>query len=374
MRKIFALHIIAYIGIFACASTQTPIQESKTVATDMMADKGVKNIILLIGDGMGLTQMTAGTYSNNNTSHFERCEYIGLHKSHSGDKLITDSASGATAFACGQKTYNGAIAVDMDTVSLPTILEEAEQKGLATGLIATSSIVHATPASFIAHNKYRKNYDEIAADFLNTEIDFFLGGGKQYFDNREIDERNLIAELETKGYQIGNYFDHELENIKVDPNKNFGFLTSNSEPLPFAQGREYLSTAVDMGIKHLSHRGEDGFFLMIEGSQIDWGGHANEFDYVLSEWMEFNTVVGQVLDWAEKDGETLVIITADHETGGLAIQNDSTMGNIVAAFTSDYHTGTMIPVYSHGPGAEGFKGIYENTAIYNKMRAAFGWE
>lgn len=327
-----------------------------------------------MGDGMGLTQISAGTFSNNNASNFERFNVIGLHKPYASNKLITDSAAGATAFSCGVKTYNGAIGVDADTISVGTILEEAEMKGLSSGLISTSSITHATPASFIAHNKYRKNMEAIAEDFLKTEIDFFVGGGRKHFDSREKDSRDLIDEFRKKGYHMSSYFEEELKDIKVDPSKNFGYLTSSEEPLRKTEGRDYLPNAVSKALGHLPSHGDNGFFLMIEGSQIDWGGHANNLDWVLSEWKEFNGVIGQVLDWAEKDGETLVVITADHETGGLAIQPDSKMGDIKGAFTSDYHTGTMIPVFAFGPGAEAFGGIYENTAIYNKMRAAYGWK
>ncbi len=371
MKKCLLYIQCSVIVLMSCTQSRS-IVDSGSIETTPHSTQP-KNVILIIGDGMGLTQMTAGIYSNGNQSQYERCQYIGIHKPYSSDHLITDSAAGATAFACGQKTYNGAIAVDSDSLPLPTLLEEAEDRGLATGLIATSSIVHATPASFIAHNRHRKNYEEIAEDFLKTEIDFFVGGGKKYFDGRDKDERNLIEELRSRGYRISTYFDEELEEITLDPSERFGYLTSNKEPLPHSQGRDYLPMAVQMGLSHLSAHDGDGFFLMIEGSQIDWGGHANNASYVIDEWKELNEVVGQVLDWAEKDGETLVVITADHETGGLAIQYESKMDSIVAAFTSDYHTGAMIPVYSHGPRAEIFSGIYENTAIYDKIRKAYGW-
>lgn len=340
--------------------------------TDQKPALKAKNVILLIGDGMGLTQISAGLYSNNNKLNLEQFKYIGLHKSYATNNLITDSAAGATAFACGQKTYNGAIAVDPDTASLVTILEEAEDNGMATGLVATSTIVHATPASFIAHVKSRQMYEEIAAQFLNTEIDYFVGGGKKYFDRRETDERNIIDELEAKGYQISNYFDEELENITLDPNKNFGYLTSDSDPLTVLQGRDYLLTASEKGINFLNQKGDKGFFMMIEGSQIDWGGHANNSDYIVTEMIEFDRIIGRALEFAKADGETLVIVTADHETGGYAINPGSEMGNIVPGFTSDYHTGTLIPVFAYGPGAEQFSGIYENTAIYHKMKNALG--
>ena len=334
--------------------------------------QNAKNIILMVGDGMGLTQVSAGIYSNNNWANIESFEVIGLHKSYSSDKLVTDSAAGATAFACGQKTYNGAIAVDQDTIPLPTILEEAEQRGLATGLISTSSITHATPASFIAHNKSRQNYEEIALDFMNTEIDFFIGGGKNYFANRE-DELDLIDQLRSSGYQVEDFIDKSIDEVYPDSSVNFVYFTSNGEPLRKVQDRDYLNSAVKKSLDHLSRHSTEGFFLMIEGSQIDWGGHANELDYVITEFLDFDEAIGTVLDWAKNDQETLVVVTADHETGGLAIQPESKMNEIVGAFTSDYHTGSMIPVYAIGPRSELFSGIYENTHIYHQMREAFGW-
>ena len=349
----------------------TTISTTTTTVSDRSEGKRPKNIIFMVGDGMGLSHITAGMYSNGDKLNLERMKTIGIHKCHAADKLVTDSAAGATAFACGQKTYNGAIAVDVDTVSIPTILEEAEMKKLATGLVSTSTIVHATPASFIAHNKHRRNYEEIAADFLKTEIDCFIGGGAKYFNNRE-DGRDLLQELRNKGYQVGDYFNDELDSIQIDENKNFAFLTSLDDPIPAAQGRDYLENASLIAIEALAKK-DNGFFIMIEGSQIDWGGHSNNADYIISEMIDFDNTIGAVLDWAEKDGETLVIVTADHETGGFAIQKESTREKLITAFTSDYHTAEMICVFAHGPQEDLFKGIYDNTDIYHKMREAYGW-
>jgi len=329
-----------------------------------------KNIILMIGDGMGLGQISAGTFYQGNTSTLEEFTVIGIHKPAAYDKLITDSAAAATAFASGVKTYNGAIGVDKDTIPVKTILEEAEERGLATGLVATSTIVHATPASFIAHNKLRKNYEEIAEDFLKTEVDLFIGGGKKYFDRRK-DERNLLNEF--KGYNISHYAEKELHEISLDTSFNLGYLTSDADPLPAAQGRDFLVPASRIAAEFLNRKGDNGFFLMIEGAQIDWGGHANNSDYILTEFADFDKAIKQVLEFVKRDGETLLIVTADHETGGYAIQPESTMDSLVTAFTSTYHTGTMIPVFAYGPQAERFAGIYENTAIYTKMREAYNW-
>ncbi|MEO0627790.1 MAG: alkaline phosphatase [Bacteroidota bacterium] len=374
------------IAFTACPPVPPPITENEVSnveieqvtsnhipATEPEVEQKPKNIILMIGDGMGISQITAGLYSNSNTLELERFSVIGLHKSYSSDNLVTDSAAGATAFSAGVKTYNGAIGVDQDTIPVITILEQAESADMATGLIATSSIVHATPASFIAHDPYRRNYEDIAADFLDTEVDLLIGGGLKYFQRREQDERNLVREMQSSGYVVRNYVDQLLYEIRWPSNANFVYFTADSEPLPKAQGRDYLITAVQQAPGFLkSHGGNNGFFLMIEGSQIDWGGHANDHEYIVSEMLEFDQAVGRILDFADRDGETLVIVTADHETGGYAINYGSTHDSLVPAFTSDYHTADLIPVFAYGPGASRFAGIYENTAIYHKMKALLG--
>lgn len=366
-----------YLAAFVCcllACNQQKQISSTNPNLNLPAFTPPKNIILMIGDGMGLTQISAGLYSNNNQLHLEQFPVIGLHKPYASNDLITDSAAGATAFACGVKTYNGAIGVDPDTIPIKTILEESEDRGMSTGLVATSTIVHATPASFIAHQKQRKMYEEIAADFLKTEVDLLIGGGKKYFDQRTIDDRNLYKELEAKGYLVSDYFQNDFDQVAYNNNQNFAYFTANDDPLPVASGRDYLLPSVAMAPPFLkAHDTSDkGFFLMIEGSQIDWGGHANNSEYIITEMIEFDKAIGMVLEFAKKDGETLVIVTADHETGGYAINPGSTMDSIIAGFTSDYHTGSLIPVFAFGPGAELFAGIYENTAIHTKMRTALG--
>ncbi len=364
----------------ACESSKTTTGTTTTTNTTTISrsavlspDQRPLNIIFMVGDGMGLTQITAGMYSNGNKLNLERFPVIGLHKSYSSDNLVTDSAAGATAFSAGQKTYNGAIGVDNDSMALYTILEEAEANGLPTGMVSTSTIVHATPASFIAHQAQRSYYEAIAADFLKTDIDLFIGGGKKYFDRRE-DNRDLLAELKAKGYQVSNYFEQPLDKVNVNYQTNFAYLTSDSDPLTVEQGRSYLKPASIMACDFLDKRAKGaGFFLMIEGAQIDWGGHANNSQYIITEMIDFDNAIGAVLDFAARDGNTLVIVTADHETGGYAINPGSTRDSIIGAFTSTYHTAALIPVFAFGPGSQLFNGIYENTEIYHKMRDAFGF-
>ena len=371
--KINHITILIIIVVFGCnpkVTTYGPTTEVQSIELR----RNAKNVILLIGDGMGLTQITAGLYSNNNRLNLERFPIIGLHKSYSSSDLITDSAAGATAFACGVKTYNGAIGVDQDTVPVQTILELSEENGMPTGLVATSTIVHATPASFIAHVKQRKQYEDIAKAFLNTEIDYFVGGGKKYFNKRK-DGRNLINELEQKNYVIDDYFSIDFKDINLRIENNFGYFTADGDPISKTLGRDYLVEASKRGAEFLNSKSKEGkgFFLMIEGSQIDWGGHANDSEYIIAEMLDFDEAIGEVLDFAQKDGNTLVVVTADHETGGYALNPGSSMDTIIGEFTSDYPTATLIPVFAYGPGAELFNGIYENTLIYDKMKRALGF-
>ena len=371
LRSFFFL---SFLFLLACneprpTQTTSPTTPEPTTDNDPIQPK---NVILMIGDGMGLTQISAGLYANNNKLSLERFPVIGLHKSYASNNLITDSAAGATAFACGVKTYNGAIGVDPDTTSVVSILEEAERNGYSTGLITTSTIVHATPASFAAHQPARRMYEAIALDMVQRDIDLLIGGGKKFFDNRK-DGLNLYDDLRNKGYQVSDFFQKDFKKLRLEEGKKLAYFTSNDDPLPKLSGRDYFVRATELAPMFLESKSDTGFFLMIEGAQIDWGGHANNSDYIISEMIEFDEAIGTILEYAEEDGETLVIVTADHETGGYAINPGSKMGKIVPGFTSDYHTGALIPVFAYGPGAELFAGIYENTAIHTKMRKALGF-
>jgi len=329
-----------------------------------------KNIILMIGDGMGMAQITASMYLNRKGSYLEQFPAIGFQKTSSGDNLVTDSAAGATAIACGVKTFNNGIGVDMDTLPVPSIMEVAEEKGFSTGIVVTSSVVHGTPGPFLAHTDHRERKEEIAAQIADTGIDFLVGGGKRYFENRESDDRNLTKELKAKGYNVYDYFKSELFDIHVSNRKNFVFFTADDRPPSALAGRKYLPYITGVGIKHLRKRSEKGFFMLVEGSQIDWGGHANDAEQLIAEMDDFNTTIGKVLKFAKKDGETLVIVTADHECGGFSINKGSTKKELITSFTTNGHTADIIPVFAYGPQSDLFRGIYENTEIHTKMMKA----
>lgn len=331
--------------------------------TQKFKTKRPRNIIFLIGDGMGVSQVFSAISANHGHLFLENCKCIGFSKTQSADHYITDSAAGGTALSSGVKTSNGAIGVDGDKRPVKTILEEAEEKGLATGLVSTSSITHATPASFIAHQPSRKMYEEIAADFLKTDIDVFIGGGYQHFTKRA-DQRNLVEELEQNGYTV----ERDMSVISEIREGKLAGLTADIHNEAFPQRGDMLPVATRTAINLLS-RNKKGFFLMVEGSQIDWGGHAGNTIQVVNEMLDFDQAIGKALEFAAKDGKTLVVITADHETGGMAITGgDMNSGMVKAVYALGGHTGVMVPVFAYGPGAEEFIGIIENTDIPEKMK------
>ncbi len=365
---IFVLFSVACGGNKELTHSPPTVTTTSTTTITETITNHPKNIIFMVGDGMGLSQITAAMYMNDNKIAFERCKHVGLHKSHARGNLVTDSAAGATAFSCGEKTYNGAIGVNMEKQPMKTILESAEDAGLETGMVATCGITHATPGSFVAHQEQRKMYEEIAADIANAEVEVLIGGGRDHFTKR-VDEQDLLQKMKDKGYEVTN----ELQQVTAN-NDKIAVILADEHPPKKSEGRDYLKDASNLAIARLS-KSEKGFFLLVEGSQIDWGGHANEHDYIISELLDFNETVHAVLDFAETNQETLVVITADHETGGFAINPGSKMNKkIVPGFTTGQHTASMIPVFAFGPGAEAFMGIYENTAIYHKMMAALQLE
>lgn len=369
--RMFVGSIFFLLVIFGCKPVSTSIGETTYVAP---IKETPKNVILMIGDGMGLGQITAGLYSNNNRLNLEQFPIVGFHKSHSASDLITDSAAGATAFACGVKTYNNAIGLTADTLPCYSILEEAEDRGLASGMVVTSQITNATPAAFIAHQPLRVMNENIAEDFLKTDIDIFIGGGLSYFIDRSFDNRNLRKELEDKDYLVYDYTQGNVNRVKMDLNKKFAFFTAENLPSGVNLGRNYLPYASQLAAQFLTQKSDKGFFLMIEGSQIDWAAHSNDGNWMIKEMLDFDRAIGEILEYAKKRGDTLVIVTADHETGGVAINEKSKMNRLRLDFTTNHHTAAMIPVFAYGPGASLFSGIYENTQIYHKMKEALKWD
>lgn len=327
------------------------------------AVKHPKNVIFLIGDGMGLAQTTAGMVKNRAPLTLELFKHIGLVKTHSASHFTTDSGAGGTALATGVKTKNGMIGMNPDSVAVQSILHLSDNKGLATGIVAACALTHATPASYVAHQVNRNMYEAIAADYMNVDIDVVIGGGKKYFSNRTSDERDLIKELKSKKYQVVETMT-ELE--KTRKAKVAGLLFEDHPPAMPERG-DFLPRATTKAIQLLATN-RKGFFLMVEGSQIDWAGHDNDTERIAAEVIDFDKAVKAALDFAREDGNTLVIVTADHETGAMSLLDGNLgTGELKAAYSSGGHSGILVPVYAYGPGAEEFTGFLDNTSFKGKI-------
>lgn len=329
----------------------------------------IRNVILMIGDGMGVSHVFASMTANNDRLYIDQMPYVGLQKTKAKDKYRTDSAGAGSALATGKKTNYGSISVDENNQPNPTILEYAAGNGYATGLVAACKITHATPAAFIAHVSKRNQYKDIAKFFVSDSLDVFLGGGSDDFCKRETGN-NLRPALEAKGFQIV----MEMEDLaKIKSGKVAGlFAGGHLEAYP--DRGEFLVESISKAIE-LLNQDDKGFFLMVEGSQIDWTSHDNNLGATVEEMLDFDRAVGEALKFAEKNGHTLVIVTADHETGGLSVINgDIKEGMVEGKFNTTGHSSVMVPVFSYGPGAEKFSGVYENTAIFDKMMEAFGFK
>lgn len=288
----------------------------------------IKNVIFLIGDGMGVSYTSAYRYLKDNpgTKVAERTEFdkylVGQQMTYPEDSAqnITDSASAATAMSAGVKTYNAAIAVDNDKSEVKTVLEAAKEKGKATGLVATSEITHATPASFGAHDENRKNMNSIADDYYNElikgkhKIDVLLGGGKSNFVRPDV---NLAKAFQKDGYS---YVTDKNQMLKDKNEQVLGLFASEGLPKMIDRPSETPSLAdmTSSAIQRLN-KDKDGFFLMVEGSQVDWAGHDNDIVGAMSEMEDFEKAYKSAMEFAKKDKHTLVVATADHSTGGFSI-------------------------------------------------------
>lgn len=328
-----------------------------------------KNIIIMIGDGMGVSYVSSSVLSLKNDP-FRRFTTTGFSVTCSADALITDSAAGATAIATGHRTNNHVISLHPETEEpLFTILELAEKLNKSTGVVVTSSVTHATPGGFVAHVKDRSMEVEIAKQFTDMDLEVVIGGGTKFFTPKSLggdrlDGKNLISELEGNGYSI--YKNYDKLSSDNPAGKFYALLEPHS--LMAAQDRDYsLADLVKIALNNLADD-ENGFVLLIEGSQIDWGGHDNEQDYLISEMKDFNDAIHTVLNFAEQDGETLVIVTADHETGGAGIIGGEKDGcDIKIDFLTKGHTASMVGIFAKGVNEKEFSGVMDNYMIGRKL-------
>jgi alkaline phosphatase len=333
----------------------------ETVTVKQPKSKRIKNIIVMIGDGMGLEQISVGWTLNGGHLNLDNFPVAGYSRTYCTDKLITDSCAGGTAISSGAKTKYGYIGQDPEGKPFRTLLHRAQEKGMRTGLAVTCRINDATPADFVNHAPDRHMEAELAAQYVDSGVDFITGGGRQFWDQRE-DGRNLIEEMKAKGYT---FVDTQEDLMKVEK----GPLVGLFGPLdldPVLDRGPVLPNCTEKALELLDNK--KGFFLMIEGSQIDDWAHRNKVGHMAEELFDFDKCIGKVLEFAEKDGHTLVIVTADHATGGLTLVGGSLEDRSVKVhFSTKGHNGIIVPVFAYGPHAEDFVGVYENAELSQKI-------
>ena len=329
----------------------------------------VNNVIYCIGDGMGFNHvaLTRHYAQPANRLWMDMLPVKGQMTTHSANRDVTDSAASGTAMACGIKTDNGMVGMNPDKVAYSSILELLDQKGWRTGLVVTSAISHATPAVFAAHVDSRDKQDEIARQMFDNRVDVMLGGGRKFWNDA------MLSDAAAEGYQVIESRD-QLPSLTYGPVLGLfaddGMTTFDPEPM--------LPVMANTAITLLSSKSpawfspQPKFFLMIEGSQIDWAGHANDADRMVRQTLLFDMAVEEALDFARRDGHTLVIVTADHETGGLRlVPGDNEIG-VKARWTTGQHTAANVPIFAYGPGAQIFAGRIDNTDIPKRIAELTG--
>ena len=355
-------------------------------------DRKAKNIILLIADGMSISQVSSYRLIKggpNERLAVDKFPISGIVLTHSEDAVVTDSASSATAYSTGFKTNNGALGLDKDLNVLENLTEKVHTYGYVSSLISTSEITHATPAAFASHVDLRWKTDEISKQMIDSDVMTILGGGRHFFlpedmGGKRDDGLNLYEQVEStqtllthkdqlndesltsSKKVIGLFADEHIRDIEKPD--NHPSEPSTKDMLDFAIKRS--ESFMEGGCK--------GSFIMVEGSQVDWAGHSNNIDYLVREMQDFEEAVQMAKSYAEQDNETLVIVTADHETGGLLIEpfkpTQYTAPEVKFSFNTGIgygsHTGVPVPIYAYGPGSENFTGTMDNTDVYRAMVAA----
>lgn len=361
---------IAFIAaLLSLAATVVPAEAD--------AQNEVKNVIMLIGDGMGTTHISALMLEERyEPINMDRAEAAALIKTYSANNRVTDSAAAGTALATGHKTGNSRLGLTMEGDTLVSILTRAGRKGLQTGEVVTCYLTHATPAAFYAHVPNRNQYQDIALQFVDSGIDVAFGGGRKFFTSRD-DGRDLAAELEQIGYNVIDSFDEAAD---VTSGRVVGILAEEHMP-SLDEGRgDYLPRATAKALDILTtncEREKTGFFLMVEGSQVDFVSHSNDPKGVYAEMLDFDRTVGVAFDYADAHPGTLVVVCADHETGGITIPSCKTDFTLAESgveynFGSVSHTATMTPALFYGTGAKMFSGIMDNTELSRRIAELLG--
>ncbi len=370
INRMVALSLLAALMV-GCAekneqkgvTSYTGGEPYKTVEVKQPAKgKSPKNIIFMIGDGMGIEQIGAAWVANRGQLNMDKMPYVGLQRTYCLDWLVTDSAAAGTALATGNKTNKGMVATLPDGTELASMLDKAQQVGKRTGVVVVCRLNDATPATFCCNNPDRDDAEEITADYLTSGVDYIAGGGMNYWRDERTDSRDIFAEIGEKGYNTY----EKVEDLMGATSLPVAAVLAPLE-LPSALSGErgdMFRNMTSKAIEMLDKDNKEGFVMMVEGSCIDDWLHANRVDAAVEEILDFDRVVGDVLEWAEKDGETLVVVTADHCTGAMTLLwGDIANGTVEVNFANEGHNGMMVPFFAYGAGAERFDGVVENAEL-----------
>ena len=376
MKKISLFTLAAILLAVSCKQKEekSPLQYYATpnpyeIVDVVMppVDNEVRNVILMIGDGMGLEQVSCAWVLNHGKLNLDRFPAIGLSRTWCTNELITDSGAGGTALAAGVKTGYSHVGTAADSTDLASVLVKAKELGKKTGVAVTCHFADATPCDFCCHNEYRYNQDDLIADYVNCGVDYLSGGGLDWFTTKRKDNRDITREMAAAGYTVA-LTEAELMAAELPV---IGILSPDNLPVAMERGDLYRRT-VARGLDILSREsGDKGFVMMLEGSCIDDWLHGNDIEKAMEELLDLDRTIGDVLAWAAADGHTLVVVTADHNTGSLTLQDGNLEeGRIGVAFGSESHNGIAVPVYAWGPGSDQFSGIREN-AEWGQLIASF---
>lgn len=367
MKKAFILLLAStlFVGSIQAQNRKSSKKNKKIDRSEVTAviHHQPKNVIFIVGDGMGTAQVYSSIVAQKGESQFLRFPVTGFSRTYSNNKYTTDSGAGGSALATGHKVDNKAIAQSPTGEHYPSLYDTARKtKNKHTGFVVSCSVLDATPASTYGHVAERYMWDKLSLQLSQCGHDVMIGADKASFlPEKRKDGLAPIDTLIRRGYKML-YSQEELQQCNAQ--RYCALLSENDAPGDAEKRNNWLAPATQKAISTLS-KNQEGFVLMIEGSQIDWACHNNDYPHLMKELNEFELMLRIVLDFAEQDGETLVVVTADHETGGLTLHDgDLEEGTNETHFTTGSHTGVMVPVFAYGPGASYFTGIHQNTDFY----------
>ena len=363
MKKLSVLFLLAFVILALTPSCNNKKEEPQEQPKAM-------NVIYMIGDGMALPQVYAAMLASHEKMTFSQFPYIGVVDTHSASNDITDSAAAGTALSSDHKTNNAMLGMNPDSIPVKTLLEVFAEQGKETGIVVSSYVTHATPAAFYAKVPHRRQYEDIAVQMAeNPYLNLIIGGGMKHFNQRK-DSLDLVARMEN---ELGWTVYDTLDGIDVNC-KKYAVMANDDHMPPAAVRGDFLPRAVKTALKTLDSA-ENGFFLMVEGSQIDFACHGHDSTWMMDEMLDFDYAIKVALDYAKEKGNTLVVVTADHETGGLTLPDpQGKYTNVVFNYSTGSHTCMPVLVYAYGPGAEQFTGWMQNTDLKGKILNACGLE